>query len=89
VEVTPATDRVRGFTIVVANLKSGPPPDPDSGTYNIFNRQAAPPNEADQAMGGDMTEEMMRIHAGIVKDAGQLKQSGSGRSTARKKRALP
>ena len=89
VEVTPATDRVRGFTIVVANLKSGPPPDPDSGTYNIFNRQAAPPNEADQAMGGDMTEEMMRIHAGIVKDAGQLKRSGSGRSTARNKRALP
>lgn len=46
-EITPLPDRVRGFTLVVAHLKSGPAPDINSQAYdlatNIYQPPAAPP----------------------------------------------
>lgn len=37
-QIEPAVDRHRGFTVVVVHLKNGPPPDPDGPTYNFLAR---------------------------------------------------
>ncbi len=37
-DVEPAVDRHRGLTAVVVHLKSGPPPSPDSATYNLASK---------------------------------------------------
>lgn len=91
VEVTPEPDRVRGFTIVVVNLKSGPVPDPDSGRYNILNRKAEPVSEPDAraAAAKSQMDEFIRIHGGITLPPPNNVAPGSNRTPARKRRALP
>ncbi len=91
VEVTPEPDRVRGFTVVVVNLKSGFAPDPDTGRYNALNRKAEPVQEQDMKAAAAKAEmdEFIRIHGGITLPAPNRESSDPPRIQSRKRRALP
>ncbi|MFM7593986.1 MAG: hypothetical protein ACKO85_19535, partial [Isosphaeraceae bacterium] len=93
VEVTPEPDRVRGFTLVIVNLKAGPAPDPNSGRYNVLNSKAEPVSvpETKAAAAKAEMDEFIRIHGGITLPLPKNVAPGSGSNStpARKRRALP
>lgn len=81
VQVEPAPDRVRGFTLVVVNLKSGDAPNPSDRIYNRF---AFPPEEEAARQARDAEENSImqpaqprlpgplgsKLMMGILKSAG-------------------